>query len=53
MYKCNDCENTFNEPDSYRECIGEFWGFPAYEEFGSCPICGSDDYEEVLIDENF
>lgn len=46
-YKCNDCEREFNEPDSYEECMGEFWGSPAYETFYCCPFCGSDDYEEV------
>ena len=46
-YKCNDCEAEFNEPDTYTEYMGEFWGVPAYEEFGCCPVCKSDDYEEV------
>lgn len=47
MFKCNDCENSFEELHTYRECMGEFWGMPAYEEFSCCPFCGSDDYEEV------
>ena len=46
-YKCNDCECEFNEPESYEECMGEFWGTPAYETFYCCPCCGSDAYEEV------
>lgn len=46
-YKCNECGNEFDEPDTYTECMGEFWGVPAYEEFGCCPRCKSDDYEEV------
>lgn len=48
MYKCNDCGAEFDEPESYSECVGEFWGMPAYEEFGQCPMCKSDDYDEIL-----
>lgn len=47
MFQCNECESLFYEPDTYRECMGEFWGMPAYEEFGCCPVCKSDNYEEV------
>lgn len=47
MFRCNDCENEFFEPDTYKELIGEFWGMPAYETFGCCPVCKSDDFEEV------
>lgn len=47
MFKCNECENEFCYPEVYRECRGEFWGMPAYEEVGRCPVCGSDDFEEV------
>lgn len=46
-YKCNDCNCEFDEPDSYEEYMGEFWGTPAYETFYRCPYCKSDDYEEV------
>ena len=47
MFRCNDCDSKFNEPDTYTECMGEFCGIPAYEEFWYCPVCKSDDYEEV------
>lgn len=47
-YKCNECDAVFDEPDTYRECVGEFWGTPAYEEFDICPVCKSDDIEEVI-----
>lgn len=50
-YKCNDCEREFDEPESYEEYMGEFWGSPAYETFYYCPFCGSDDYEEVSDEE--
>lgn len=46
MFKCNCCGRTFDEPDSYTENVGEFWGAPAYEEFSCCPYCGDDCFEE-------
>lgn len=54
-YKCNECEAEFDEPDSYRECMGEFWGAPAYQTFYVCPVCKSEDFDEkreVSEDEN-
>ena len=50
-YKCCECGHIFTEDDAYiySECVGEFWGSPAYEEFMACPACKSDcieDYEE-------
>lgn len=48
MLKCNDCGRTFEtkDLDSYQECVGEYWGTPAYETFYVCPYCGSDEYGE-------
>ena len=48
MLKCDDCGNTFEaeDLDYYTECVGEFWGSPAYETFYVCPYCGSDCYGE-------
>lgn len=48
MLKCDDCGNTFEteDLDYYTECVGEFWGSPAYETFYVCPFCGSDCYGE-------
>lgn len=42
-YECNNCGEKFSEPDSYEECVGEYWGAPAYQTFACCPYCGSDD----------
>jgi RNA polymerase subunit RPABC4/transcription elongation factor Spt4 len=47
MIICNDCGRIFEDDElkvtkDYRECFG----FPTYEEFGECPYCGSDDFEE-------
>ena len=48
MLRCDDCGNTFEAEDlgHYTECVGEFWGSPAYETFYVCPFCGSDCYRE-------
>lgn len=51
-YKCYECGAEFDEPATYRECMGEFWGTPAYEEFDCCPVCKSDDIEEVTNSED-
>ena len=54
MYKCEECGNVFDEPKMVQECVGEFWGTPAYETWAVCPDCGSDeieDYEDNEIDE--
>lgn len=51
MFKCNECGAEFYEPDKYSEYMGEFWGFPAYDYFPCCPVCRSDEIEEVE-DEN-
>lgn len=49
--KCYDCDAIFNEEDAgtHQECVGEFWGVPAYQTYNCCPYCFSDDvgiYEE-------
>ena len=44
MYYCNDCKKWFNEPETYTETVGEYWGFPAEEEFACCPHCNSWDF---------
>lgn len=46
MLKCNDCGRKFDEPATYSECVGEFWGTPAYENWAICPYCKSDEIEE-------
>lgn len=52
-YKCYDCDEIFDEDDagSRSECVGEFWGSPAYESYMVCPNCGSDDLEEYVGNE--
>ena len=49
MYKCLDCGHIFEDGEEkrYTENVGECFGFPAYQEFRSCPICGGD-FEETV-----
>ena len=49
-YYCNNCGRFIEEEDldTREECVGEFWGRPAYEKFDVCPHCGSD---EVIPEE--
>ena len=48
-YKCYDCGEIFDEEDAdvRSECVGEFWGAPAYMDYNVCPRCGSQDIEET------
>lgn len=48
MYYCVDCEQWFETPKFYEECVGEFWGAPAYMSFDICPNCSSDN----ILDED-
>ena len=49
MWYCNECGNYFDEPGTTRELMGEYFGSPAYETFGTCPECGSTDIEEAKV----
>lgn len=46
MYKCLDCGRVFDEPISWSESRGEYWGMSCSEEVGGCPYCKGD-YEEA------
>lgn len=48
IYKCGDCGRVFSEDqaETRSECVGEFWGAPAYKEYLVCPDCRSDEIEE-------
>lgn len=48
LYKCQNCGHVFDREDAKvsRECVGEFWGAPAYIDFIYCPECDSDGLEE-------
>ena len=49
-YICERCKRHFNSEDANTrtECIGEFWGTPAYEDYDCCPYCGSDELAEAV-----
>jgi len=45
-FYCTDCGRYFDdeEADYRQECVGEFWGTPAYETFMMCPHCRSEEW---------
>lgn len=47
-YKCYDCGEVFDgeDADTVSECVGEFWGTPAYMDYVACPFCRSTDVTE-------
>ena len=47
-YKCDDCGEIFDSDNAEEtsECVGEFWGAPAYMKFMICPYCRSRDIYE-------
>ena len=47
MYKCIECEAVFDEPKTWEEDRGEFWGFPCSETVSGCPECRGD-YREAF-----
>ena len=47
MWICFDCGHVFDEPDTFQEKVGEFWGAPAWETCGCCPNCGSTEYDQA------
>lgn len=47
MFRCNECGHVFDEPETWNECRGEFWGVMSYETMAGCPECYSTDFEEL------
>jgi hypothetical protein len=49
MYKCAHCGKLFDdgEEKTYKESVGEYFGFPSLVSYACCPFCGEDDYEEI------
>lgn len=47
-YICNNCGAVVDTDKlrTVREEVGEYWGSPAYDSYGVCPCCGSEDLEE-------
>ena len=46
MYMC-ECGEIFDEPNSRAEVMGEYQGTPAWDSFGVCPCCDSEEITEV------
>ena len=47
MYKCIECGTVFEEPKTWKEGRGEFWGMPCTETMSGCPKC-REGYEEAV-----
>lgn len=49
MIRCVNCGNSFEEDEirTRSEYVSEFWGAPAYADVEVCPVCGSEDLEEL------
>lgn len=51
-YHCLECDTEFDEPVSWHEARGEFWGVPCSEQMFGCPVCHGEfvtveEYERV------
>ena len=46
-YKCVECGAIFEEPATWEEDRGEFWGVSCSETMSGCPECHGD-YEEAF-----
>ena len=46
MFVCDNCGSEFESPKLRMEDMGEYWGAPAWEPWGICPSCGSEEIEE-------
>ena len=46
MFKCCECGYVFEDPKSWEEDRGEFWGVRCTETMYGCPKCCGD-YEEA------
>lgn len=53
-FKCCECGEIFDEDNSetVRQCVGEFWGAPAYDDFIGCPNCRNTEIERYDEDED-
>ena len=55
MYKCEECNEAFDEPGSKKVCWEEYYGvtdLPGrnYGSIACCPECGCEEYEEAEDD---
>ena len=47
IYKCNECDSVFTEPNKIRHRHTELDEGDWYETFEVCPVCRGDDFEEI------
>ena len=52
MYKCNDCRETFEEPNIHTWNAADYYGVEKNGhdqmlQIDVCPFCGSEDIEEL------
>lgn len=58
MYKCNNCDATFEEPEWKRICFEQEYGVAnlfetrTYTNIQVCPCCKEDEIEEIEEEEN-
>ena len=57
MYKCNDCHETFDEPDEQVWNAADYYGVErnGHDQMlyiDVCPLCGSEDIEEIDDEED-
>ena len=44
MFRCESCNQIFEDPQESWEKMGEHHGQPAWEPVQMCPFCGSTDF---------
>lgn len=58
MYRCIDCGEVFDEPESREFCYEDYCGVSSlfrdrhYGTYDACPECGSEEIEKVFEDED-
>ena len=51
LFVCVECGKVFSHPVKWKEDRGEYFGFPAYEEYWGSPCCYEDYVEAKSCDE--
>jgi len=46
-YECHNCHERFDRPHMAKGDRYEFWGAYEYMYYDVCPVCGSEDFEEI------
>lgn len=58
MFRCSECGCLFDEPDEWKEDMGEHNGRPCYQTMSGCPRCGGNyhpyheaEREDIITDD--